>query len=292
MKKRIVDTFKFLLFALVFYFLLRILIKNWDGFVLNVRSAKFLYLLLSVLLLGISFVYQSFVWYFSLRILTTHLSFGKVLRINAVSSLLRYLPGGIGDHLGRYALLTKENVDGKRIVVSISLLLAGNITAGVLLFLLFYASFQLPSVVMNIKWLMLVFIFLIFLFFFFSPWIINKFIKGAEIGYTHIFILLCLSVIFWLIWGTGVFFTVKAFHKLSCSLIPPITSIGAMSWIIGFLTPFAPNGAGVREIALIFFLKEIVPYSVAITSALFFRGVIIITDLILGVIVIVLRKKG
>jgi uncharacterized membrane protein YbhN (UPF0104 family) len=49
--------------------------------------------------------------------------------------------------------------------------------------------------------------------------------------------------------------------------------------VIGFLTPIAPNGAGVREASLIFLLGAILTLPVAIISALSFRLLIIARDL-------------
>jgi len=68
------------------------------------------------------------------------------------------------------------------------------------------------------------------------------------------------------------------------ALILPIIGMYSFSWIIGFITPGAPAGLGIREAIMSALLFGIVDENIVITSVLFFRVVTIFGD-VLGFLV-------
>lgn len=292
MKKKVFKVLKIALFLTVIIFLLKIIVQSKNEIILNIRNANVVFLLLSLLFLSLSFFLQSFIWHLILKTLREDISFFALFEINIIASFLRYLPGGVGDQIGRYSMLSRKNMERKKIVVSISLLMGYTVISGVLLFII-VSPLPFPKFLSHKMALLftIVIIFLVLIFVVLLPKLISFITGEKETGINHYkiitFITLCL--LFWIIWGSAAFYTVMAFHPLPIARLPEVSSMGAISWVIGFLTPFAPNGAGIREVTLIYLLKTLVPYSIGVTASIFLRLIIITRDLIFGMMLILIR---
>lgn len=58
----------------------------------------------------------------------------------------------------------------------------------------------------------------------------------------------------------------------------PIVVLFSVAWVIGFITPGAPGGIGVREALLLFLLTPVIGEEVSLRTAFWFRGVTILGD--------------
>ena len=59
-----------------------------------------------------------------------------------------------------------------------------------------------------------------------------------------------------------------------------IFSIYGISWMIGFVTPGAPAGVGVRETALIFILSSYIGEVASISTAIILRAITVLGDIV------------
>lgn len=76
--------------------------------------------------------------------------------------------------------------------------------------------------------------------------------------------------------GTGFVFVLTFALATGSFDIPMLSAvIGAyvVAWTVGFLTPGAPAGLGVREAALLFLLKDVAPESVVLLAAALMRAI-------------------
>ena len=285
--RRVLMSIKYLLFLLVLVYFLKVIFQIKDKIIIHIFNVNLSFVEIGILCIFFSFIIYTILWYLTLSFIGKILPFPTLFEINIISLFLRYLPGGVGDHIGRYAMLSRMGVEKKTIAFSLALLVGMLVFGGILFFFTFspfYLSRSLRGI-FNTPFLLGI---LVFLFILFAPKIIKHTMNTSSFGYRKIIFLLLLSILHWIIWGSGAFYTVKAFHPLSCNLWLKVVSIATVSWVIGFLTPFAPNGIGVRELVFVFLLKDIVPYSIAVSASIFFRGVTAASDILCGILLLII----
>ena len=100
------------------------------------------------------------------------------------------------------------------------------------------------------------------------------------------------SIALWVAGGFSQFYLLKAFYPaLSLGHIAGVTSATALAWTIGFLTPWAPSGLGVRDGLLVWFLQAYVPVPLAVVATVASRLVTILEDVAWSSIsILVLRR--
>jgi len=64
------------------------------------------------------------------------------------------------------------------------------------------------------------------------------------------------------------------------SMLVPVIGIYTCSWLIGFVTPGAPAGIGIREVFLVTLLTSITDEALIITTVVIFRIVSILGDVL------------
>jgi len=278
-----------LLFLLLVFFIGRLIYRNWQEITRYGWSLNFFYLALTFFLLLIQLVPHSIAWQRLVLLTGEKLSIRSGFRIMVLSAIGRYLPGGIWDHVGRFTLAKREyGLEGKRVFLSVVLNIVLNVLAAVVVFLL---SLLLFSEYQNLKFLPYCTAIIPLGFIIIYPPLLEKLInivlprlgkQKLELPFTYLEILRSTSWFFlsWMIIGSALFSLIYAFSPTRIALLPVVSGIYAISWVVGFLTPIAPNGAGVREASLILLLGAVIPLPVAIVSTLSFRLLIITRDLV------------
>lgn len=87
-------------------------------------------------------------------------------------------------------------------------------------------------------------------------------------------------LIIWGFVGTAFFVLLNAVHPLSRAWLPTVIAIYAISWMAGFLAPFAPSGLGVREGAIILLLGQYLPVPAVTAAAILFRIWLILAEVL------------
>jgi len=178
-----------------------------------------------------------------------------VFKVNAFSNLAHYIPGGIWDHAGK--IIFAKRKFGMSYRMAFRSILSNTIFVILTGFLLFLLSFSHPN---NLH---------VILFF--------------VIGILVIRSLRFLSwyFLFWISIGLSYFFLIKSLSPTTEINIFLIIGAYSISWVVGFLTPLAPSGAGIREAGLLMLLSPIAPKAVIIVSALLFRLVVAGRDIVI-----------
>jgi uncharacterized membrane protein YbhN (UPF0104 family) len=94
-------------------------------------------------------------------------------------------------------------------------------------------------------------------------------------------LLLLWAVVIWLLGALSLLFLAKAFAPgITVSQVGLFAAIFAISWLVGFFTPFAPGGLGVREgIMVLAFAALGIPVGITVILAALSRVLIIFEDL-------------
>jgi glycosyltransferase 2 family protein len=83
--------------------------------------------------------------------------------------------------------------------------------------------------------------------------------------------LLLLATVLWLAYGVAFFLFLSAFVALPLSLLPAVTAIHALAFLVGYIAFFAPAGLGFKDAALTLLLAGLLPSSVAASLAVLAR---------------------
>ena len=110
-------------------------------------------------------------------------------------------------------------------------------------------------------------------------------LKGKGIGppplkYSVTMGLLAGYLFVWSFVGTAFFVMLNAVYPLPLAWAPPVVGIYAVSWMAGFLAPFAPSGLGVREGAMILLLGQYLPVPAVTAAAILFRLWLILAEVL------------
>ncbi len=219
---------------------------------------------ISLFLLVILFILDAYGW---LRILSSLDHFPSTLtsiRIWLLSSLARYLPGGIWSYVSRAEMTHKQGVDLPSISVALyleTILLAASsfvvglpalIIAGgfkphwwhVLLFFSFTALVFHPASIRQLQRL---------------PGRIGKSFTDVSLPTFYQMIkLYAYYLFFWCLFGMAFVVFVNMLHPLSVQYWLPVGSCIALSFFAGFVMVFVPGGIGIRESVLYFLLEPLI----------------------------------
>ena len=219
-----------------------------------------------------------------------------LLKVMSHANASKYLPGGLWAQVSGF-ILVRENYGVERKILGMSM-----VTHMGLLLLTGFSAFVLsvPLWLEDDLDLKLMGISVVYIFMFtmlFRPKIIEKFFnivlrkigkQVIKIDFTsrELFLVATVLLFTWVFAGLSLALSIMSisdYHEL-VKLTIASTGIYGISWSIGFLTPIAPNGVGVREASLIFLLSQIVSIEVALIATILFRVEIIIRDIIIGLI--------
>lgn len=107
-----------------------------------------------------------------------------------------------------------------------------------------------------------------------------------SLSYSKMLLHLLWSVLIWLLGSISLLLLAKAFlPELGVDELGVFSAIFAVSWLIGFFTPFAPSGIGVREGVLgVAFAALGIPLGITVLLAALSRLLIIFEDVSWGVV--------
>ena len=116
--------------------------------------------------------------------------------------------------------------------------------------------------------------------------LLERFLPGPKretlpsLRYSVMLGLLVGYLVIWGLVGVAFFILLSAVYPLARVWLPIIIAIYAVSWIAGFLTPFAPSGLGVREGTMILLLGQYLPVPAVTATAILFRIWLILAEVL------------
>lgn len=265
--------------ALTFYYIGRVLYKEWDKISVYDWTPEPFWLVSSVVFLLLAYILIAGGWTLVLRMLGVPVSPRKGISIFLLSIFGRYIPGGVWSALGRIYLCRQEGIPDSRSGISILLEQAYTVvSAGVVFILSLFLWNSANDLTKVVPLLITLPLFIIFL----HPWpflkIVNPVLSmlgrgpvNMSLRFSDMLVLAGFYIIDWIVAGVAFYFFIRSFYPVDIYFIPIMIGIFAASFAAGYVAFLAPAGLGVREGCLILLLSFFVPTSVAIGVAILSR---------------------
>lgn len=267
------------------------LFKNWD----KIGSFQLTPELISVLILGAvgyacACILLSSAWYKILTSLYSKTLSVQVIRsIYARSQIAKYIPGNVMQIAGRHFMLRRLGISHKPLAIASLTEIIGLVSASSSFAIMGSALFGFWNKYINQQQLYyglgIVFVLLILIPFirkfcltFFSAsrqFLGNTSLQGAFFQ-AYIYYLLFFTISGAIL--VGLVFQING--ALSIYNIAIIIATFSVSWLVGFITPGAPSGIGIRETILVVSLDKILLGDNGVLIAILFRLVTIGGDLL------------
>lgn len=262
---------RWIIFLTILIFFVRALIVGWAE--INISEVDVVFPLLGLgLIFSTSYLLsQSRVWTSLLRKFGSSATWVDSAWLFCVSQLGKYIPGKIWIVAMRVSDREKLGVERKTAMAALATEHVYILSSGVIFYLI--TLFQ--------PWA-LVAAFLYFLLLLFTPGIFirtgNTLLKWAgrepvKIKLSALTTLLYTTVYLftWLILSMAVWLSCRAVAPIPFSTFPSLGGAYALSFVIGFVTLFAPGGLGVREGTFVFLTATILPSTAAIYASVLIR---------------------
>jgi len=289
-----------------FIYIIWIGFSNWRAIKQTISiQDKLIWLIIGILIYMLILMLLSLAWKKSLHLLGKNITFKESYIIFNRSLISKYLPGNIFQYVGRFLLGRNIGISDVTLISSIILETISLIIASILLVLSFNiilgwvykfnnltlslsAAFIILSIIIII---ILKYSFKIRQWFLKKPWFLQIStisLKSLLIGiipilFIYLSFLLASGLLFW-------FLSITVFEiNINNSIL---IFIGAyiISWTIGFITPGAPGGLGVREAILISILSPYIFEAKALSIALIFRLITILGEVLLFITTYFLKE--
>ena len=293
-KKKIFSIFKWLWLVLVlaaagYYFY-----RNWEQVINLISQISAWRIVLSLVLLIIGKMFLVLLVQYSVNSEGWHPKYIETLGIYGLSSLGKYIPGGIWQFVGRFGVYKVNGLSGKastRAMILENIWLLGSAVAiGVIG--VFLTRFDLIAGLLNLpnhQWLAILFTVLALGLWIVVLKIVHKTMRRhtAE-NIPSIFVVAGVGLLLWTFIG-GSFFVM--FHDFPFSAAPLFIGGYAVSWAVGYIAVFAPGGLGVREAALAFVFSNIASVEMIAVYAAMNRIIWVIAEVLFGLVGMV-QKQG
>jgi glycosyltransferase 2 family protein len=272
---------------------------SWEA-----RPHSILLIISAVIMYGIASVPLAFAWQHMLNRLSNQQS--ALLLLYARSQLGKYLPGNVAHLAGRHVMARDYDFPHSSLILSTLLEFAGLLSAAgtVILF-----ATQLPSLATaiaaatSIPLDILGFALLCAMPFVAMAYRIAPYIFGSDSGrdsehakvpdlsvlLVPYFLYLCFFI------AAGGAFTLVSLAisgDIAWSFAGLLFVTFAMGWTLGFVTPGAPSGIGIREAILFYILKTVFAEADALLISVLFRAITVAGDLLFWIAAELLNSKS
>ena len=268
--------------------------RNWEQVINLISQISAWRIVLSLVLLIIGKMFLVLLVQYSVNSEGWHPKYIETLGIYGLSSLGKYIPGGIWQFVGRFGVYKVNGLSGKastRAMILENIWLLGSAVAiGVIG--VFLTRFDLIAGLLNLpnhQWLAILFTILALGLWIVVLKIVHKTMRRhtAE-NIPSIFVVAGVGLLLWTFIG-GSFFVM--FHDFPFSAAPLFIGGYAVSWAVGYIAVFAPGGLGVREAALAFVFSNIASVEMIAVYAAMNRIIWVIAEVLFGLVGMV-QKQG
>jgi hypothetical protein len=282
-------------------FLLRNLFINWQSLQDAAIEFNWARMLLSLLILLLSFAVLPLGTIFSLQSFGFTLDFRNAYYAYHASQLGKYLPGRIWIIPGRAVLIKNFGMDpflgGMGALLETYLL----IVTGILSFLPYLLL--VPNATIRQVAVIGVLLCLPAILILFFPKILNRVLSvllkwfnrpafNITFSWKQILRILITYVLFWQLSGAGFYLLCSSVYALNGRFFFQISGVMGFSWVIGFLSFLTPAGIGVREGAIGFLLTPLLPEPFPALAAILSRVWWSLADLLsIGMAFLLFRTK-
>lgn len=284
--------------AVIFFFLIRDFVRNWQSIPFSEIRFQPLPIFLSYGLLFMTFVIFVTAWQAVLRGLGEQLGFRRSFWIMAASQMGKYMPGKIWFFVGRVIMAKQEQLKGVTVGLSVFVETVLTLIWGAVLMLvsLGFSRAQSPMPL----WMLVIIIvpglaLLHPAVLGFLAGVIMRIFKREQVVIPLSFgRMLFLSLYYLSLWLTqifGFYLLMNSFYRVPAVHLPRLVFVYTSSWILGFIAPFAPGGLGVREGIMSLGLATILPPGLAIGISFLSRIWLTVFEIVVFGIGLLFRSK-
>lgn len=280
--------------VLIFVFLLSRILSQWNEIAEQITRINPFDVILAILLAMPVYILNTLTWHFITKSLQLNLKYRINLRIWLISNTARYLPGGFWQYPSRIYLLNEQKVPKAK--AAAALLLEGlfNLIVGSMVVLT--VLLLLPDLIKidYLIWSLLLVILVPLLGYFFKEKIEQKvkILKSLHISGGLLFLIFMTILFQYFFAGFALFMLFVSILPTSILMLPILVGIFTASWLLGYLTIFAPSGLGVQEASVATLLSFYTPFAIAGLVAIMLRIVLILAEVLcLAFVFLVLDKR-
>lgn len=273
--------------VVIFAFIGRSLVVNWDELAEADLHFDVGLLLLSFGLLAMWMVGQALIWHLLTITVRVSIPWPKAMAAWFYSQLGKYIPGKVFLYLGRLHFYVREGRPAGPVTLAFGVEFVGNLAAAIFTVLIAGLTVDAPGLE-RYRWVLVAALaaFLIGLHPKLLGWLIAWTAKllrrqpfPVTLSYPQLLRYLGLYVINWLFFGVALYVFIRSFYSLDFSSILYLTGAFSVAGMVGILAVFTPSGLGVREGILALFLNQVMPTPVALVVAVASRIWLTIVEL-------------
>lgn len=248
----------------------------------NIKISDILSLLIYILVLFIG----GLIWYILLQGFSkSEQPFIISIIIFFIAQFGKYIPGNIGHHIGRIYLCKKYKYNIINVISAMTIENLMPIAISTIFFI--YISLTHSLNILNfIKpyfssarlLLFLLFVLIACVVILYAKKFLSKNINQLKFDGPSLIMGFILTLMNFLAFGTILYLLIKSQDPYAYADILSLTSIFSVSWVLGFITPGAPGGIGVREAILLAFLSPIYGIPITLWITIMLRLVTILGD--------------
>lgn len=286
-KKKIFGIVKWLWLALVlaaagYYFY-----RNREQVINLIDQLSAWRIILSIILLICGKLFIVLLVQFSVNTEGWYPKYIETLGVYGLSSLGKYIPGGVWHFVGRFGVYKINGLSAKASTRAMILeniwLLGSAVATGVIG--VFLTRFDLISELLNLpnqQWLAIVFTILALGLWLLALALVHKAMRRyTKNDIPSVFVVAGAGLLLWAFIG-GSFFIM--FHEFPLSAAPLFIGGYAVSWAVGYVAVFAPGGLGIREAVLAFVFSNIASVELIAVYAAMNRMIWVIAEVLFGLI--------
>jgi len=272
------------------FFLIKSFNEHYESILFSFKQTIFIFIfIIGIVLYLITFLIVVVSWYIQLNKKYPRVNLLELLRVIGVSQIGKYFPGNIFHIASRFYLSKEIGLNARDITNSLIfetiLIIISALFVGSLYF--YFHVFPVIDININIYW-MFVLVGVIFVTFYFLD-IRNSYFE--LLSGTKLFLIGSVFIISHFILGS-IIYLVDQFMIFGNSPFIIMTSMLALSFVAGYITPGSPGGIGIREFVFIKLAMVEMDESSALSIVLSLRLITICGDLIIYLISLNIKKLG
>jgi len=290
---------------LSFAFIVDIIIAYGVNFNRIVSISTLIIAIVSVVIYAILVIALATIFYFLLKLFSSaDISSKDSIFIYCKSNLYKYLPGNVFHYIGRNQIALDNEIShggpvaatiAEMLLLTIAALIAAITFAGQHAIKWSLDNYTAHQVILFVVLIIMVLVVGVILFGVISKrkMAVGKIEPANSIRFTAAIKFLVMYIIYFILNGVMFIILIHSLGgELSNSLILPVIGMYTLSWMIGFITPGAPAGLGIREAIMSALLFGVVEAEVVIGAVVVYRIITILGDVVAYIIVHQLGSKG
>lgn len=260
-------------------------VRNFEDIRESIADIRMIYLVLSFLSLTAAYLFVTVLIWQSVIAVGSRIPFIRMIYINGVIQLSKYLPGTIWQYVGRAGYYRLDgNMKLKQIVGAITLETVWLISSSIIAAAIFYGLYAQYSV-----WLVVALIFVWLIILGLVDFKITKQSNWQRILFAQL-----AQFLIWVCFGIS-FFVLFAGLDVRFNQLLLVLAAYAISWTIGYVAFFAPGGIGVREFVLFALLGNTLPSDTIVNYLVIHRALTLcaeVTTFLTGNVLLAILGKG